>query len=173
MAREALLDDLEAFARAVGHVAVQRDDDGLTVRFGLRGLRFEPMGEGDRLRVTLEGWPATADHRIYREQDLGDRWVLSYRKHGNEDRVPLFDKGLEELMVSGLGLPRPEPLPEAPMSPRTAAVMAGPDQDREPPLKVLQGRRDQTRDDKPAPKPKAPAKGGDEPPKKGPKKRQL
>jgi hypothetical protein len=137
-ARQALLEDLEQFAQAVGHVAVVRDDLGVSMRYRERALRFEPMGEGDRVRVTVEGWGNTTEHRVFRERDLADRWVLAYKKYGRDEKMPLFERGLEELMVGGLGLPRPEPEPERAMSPRTAQAIMGLDQG-EAPLRAIRG----------------------------------
>jgi hypothetical protein len=157
-ARDELFARLVAFAESIGHIAVARDDETVVMRYQQRGLRFEAEATGDGVRIVLEGWPATAEHRIYREADLADRWVLAWRKYSRDEKMPLFDKGLEELMVEGLGLPRPDALPEQPMSPRTARAMLGTDRDDEPPLRVIEGRKADTKreqNDEPAgPKPK-------------------
>lgn len=160
-----LFGQLEAFAGAVGHLACQRDDLGVTLRYGLRGVRIEAEGDtGDRARVVLEGWPSTTDHRLYREAALGDRWVLLYRKHGHEQRIPLFDQGLEDLMTEALGLPRLPAAPEREMSPRLAEAIAG--RRDEPPLRVI-SRAPEPEDD-------APAEGNaGAPAGKGPKPRRL
>jgi len=104
--RERLFDDLTSLGEAMGHVAVQRHDGGVTFRFSDRFLHFEPMGEGDRVRVTFDGIGEDA-HRLYQESGLGNRWVWSLRRRGREDRLPLFDAGLEELLVLTLKLPHP------------------------------------------------------------------
>lgn len=142
-AREALFGQLESFAGLVGHLAVQRDGDGVVLRYGDRALRFEAHGDGDEVRVRVEGWPGASEHALGRSADLADRWVLTYRRHGREERMPFFDAGLEELMVQGLGMPRPEATPDRPMSARTAAALAAPAS--EPPLRVVSSSPDAPR----------------------------
>ena len=110
-AREALLDDLAAFGEAVGHLAVQRSADGLVLRRGERFLAFEPMGEADRVRVTFTGSEGQ-EHRLDREPALQDRWVWSFTRRRRADRLPLFDTGLEELLVLALQVPRVTPVEE-------------------------------------------------------------
>ena len=70
-------------------------------------LTFAPVGEADRVGVTFTGQPAHEHHELYRQPELDDRWIWSRRRVKREDRLPLFDEGLEELLVRGLGLPRP------------------------------------------------------------------
>jgi hypothetical protein len=124
-ARAALLDDLEAFGRQIGHLAVVRDEAGLTLRRGERSVRFEPADDGDRLRVLVDG---SDEHggRVYREARLEHRWVWSFLRRGREERLPLFDAGLEELMVMGLGLPRPGS-DESATSAAASALTPGPE----------------------------------------------
>ena len=107
-ARAQLLDNLGAFAEAVGHLQVQAKshDDGLTIRYLDRFVHFVPKGEGDRVEVRFGGSDAQ-EHRLYREPELNNRWVWVASMAGREDRLPLFDQGLEELLVRGLALPRP------------------------------------------------------------------
>ena len=111
-ARAQLFEDLGAFAEAVGRLQVQAKshDEGLTIRYRERAVNFLPMGEGDRVEVRFTG-SDDQDHRLYREPELQDRWVWVARTSGREDRLPLFDAGLEELLVRGLGLPRPDDVP--------------------------------------------------------------
>lgn len=104
-AREALLEDLHGLASDMGFLEVERSEDGLSLRYGERCLHFAPIGEGD-LGVEVEGAGDTT-YRLYRQAELGDRWVYLRRRGRREDRLPLFDQGLEELLVTGLGLPRP------------------------------------------------------------------
>jgi hypothetical protein len=104
--RDRLFDDLASLGEAMGHVAVQRHEGGVTFRFSDRFLHFEPMGEGDRVRVTFDD-VGEDEHRLYQESGLGNRWVWSLRRRGREDRLPLFDTGLEELLVLTLKLPHP------------------------------------------------------------------
>src|SRR5690606_9202927 len=106
-ARDELFDDLAVFGETIGHVVVQRAEGGLTLRWNDRFLHFEPTGEGDRVRVTFDDI-GEDDHRLYREPGLGNKWVWVVRRRGREDRLPLFDMGLEELLVLGLKLPRPD-----------------------------------------------------------------
>lgn len=110
-ARAELLDELVAFARETGVIRVAPEKDGLTLRFGDRYLHFGADGDGDRLKIEFEG---TGDetHAVYRQAELGDRWVYVRRRKHREDRVPLFDVGLEELLVRGLGMPPPGEVPE-------------------------------------------------------------
>ena len=112
-ARDKLLDDLGAFGEAVGHLQVQAkaDDNGLTIRYRDRFVTFAPMGGGDRLEIRFSG-SDTHEHRLYREAELGNRWVWVARHGGREDRLPFFDTGLEQLMVRALGLPDPDHVPD-------------------------------------------------------------
>jgi hypothetical protein len=105
-ARTELLADLRAFAREIGAVEAVPDGDGLTLRYGERFVHFEPEGDRDRVRVEVEG-AGDEEHYLYRQPELGDRWVYARRRRLREDRMPLFDQGLEDLLVRGLGLPPP------------------------------------------------------------------
>lgn len=108
-ARAELLDNLGAFAEAVGHLKVQAKshDEGLTIRYLDQFLHFAPKGEGDYVEVRFGGSDGQ-EHRLYREPELNNRWVWVASMGGREDRLPLFDQGLEELLVRGLALPRPD-----------------------------------------------------------------
>lgn len=105
-ARDELFDELEALGNDIGFLTVQRRKQGLTLRYQERYLHFAPDGVGD---VTVE-FEGTGDdtHRLYREAELGDRWVHLRKRRVRELRVPLFDQGIEELLVDALGLPRPD-----------------------------------------------------------------
>lgn len=107
-ARRQLLDDLGHFGQSIGHLDVQAKshDEGLTLRFGDRFLHFVPVGESDKVKVEFAG-TEEEEHRLYREADLGDRWIWRWRRKGRDERQALFDDGLEELVVRALGLPRP------------------------------------------------------------------
>jgi len=113
--RVALMKDLAEVGRAIEHLAVSEQDGGVTFRFNDRFLHFEPMGEGDRVRVTFDD-AGDGEHRLYREPGLGNRWVWSMRRRGREDRLPLFDNGLEELLVLALKLPRPREVATSPQA---------------------------------------------------------
>ena len=105
-ARDELMAELEALANDIGFLSVQRSRQGLTLRFRERYLHFAPEGAGDVL-VEFEG---TGDdvHRLYREPELDERWVHARKQRFREVRVPLFDQGIEDLLVGALGLPRPD-----------------------------------------------------------------
>ena len=105
-ARAELFDEVEALANEIGSLGVQRTRQGLTLRYRERYLHFGPEGRGDVL-VEFEG---TGDdvHRLYREQELGARWVYVRKQRFREVRLPLFDQGVEDLLVTALGLPRPD-----------------------------------------------------------------
>lgn len=105
-ARTDLLGELAAFAAEIGAVRAIRDGEGLTWRYNERFVHFAPDGDGDRLRVAVEG-VGDEEIALYRQAELDFRWVLARRRRGREDRVPLFDRGLEDLLVRGLGLPPP------------------------------------------------------------------
>ena len=104
-ARAQLLADLESLARDIGFLGVERGNDGLTLRYQDRYVHFAPIGDAE-VEVEFEG---TGDdtHRLYREAELGHRWVHVHRRRRGEDRVPLFDQGIEALLVVALGLPAP------------------------------------------------------------------
>lgn len=108
-ARKELLDHLGEFGEAIGHLQVQAKshDQGLTLRFRDRFLHFVPVGEADRVKVEFAD-SDDEEHRLYREPELGDKWVWRFKRQGREDRMLFFDAGLEELCVHALGLPRPD-----------------------------------------------------------------
>jgi hypothetical protein len=110
-ARTQLLSDLEGLARDIGVVKVQRERDGITLRYGERYLFLGPEGDHDRVRIEFEGMGDEV-HHLHRQAELGHRWVHVRAGRFREDRLPLFDAGLEELLVRGLGLPRPGEEPE-------------------------------------------------------------
>jgi hypothetical protein len=111
-ARLQLLADLASIGREIGALRVEEGKDGLTLRFRERYLHFGPEGDGDRVRVEFEGM-GDEENALYRQAELGDKWVHSRRRRGREDRAPLFDQGLEDLLVRGLGLPKPGSAPDA------------------------------------------------------------
>ncbi|GEM_PF-1819103 len=100
--REAVLEDLAAFGRALGHISVRQRKDSLELRRGEAALRFEPVGDAAQIRVTGDG--LRGDHLLDWEPRL-DRWVL-VRRHrmGREQRELLFDAGLARLMSLSFGL---------------------------------------------------------------------
>ena len=103
-ARSELLDDLEAFGRAVGHLEVERVEAVLTLRYGDAHVVFRDAE--DELHLEIHQGPASnATHVLFREAALDDRWIWSSRRGAHEERRPLFDEGLELLMSQALGLP--------------------------------------------------------------------
>jgi hypothetical protein len=69
-------------------------------------LGFVVKGDSDRIDVVLDAG-TEGEHWLYRQQELGARWVYARKRGVRDDRVPLFDQGLEDLLVRGLGLPPP------------------------------------------------------------------
>lgn len=117
-ARTRVLSDLETIARDIGSIDVARvpppgrlppdaPPAPLQLRLHGRALLFTPQGDADRIDVAIED-AAGEEHWLYRQAELGQRWVYARKRRGKEDRVPLFDLGLEELLIRALGLPRPE-----------------------------------------------------------------
>jgi hypothetical protein len=105
-ARVELFDTLVAFAREVGFVTAGRDKKGVTLRLGERVVRFLPIEDSGDVKVEVDAAPKD-ERRLYREPELKDRWVMLRRLGRRDDRIPFFDRGLEELMVRGLDMPRP------------------------------------------------------------------
>jgi hypothetical protein len=105
-AREGLLDDLEAFGESIQVLEVTRSADQLRLARGERFLKLIYIGTGGNVGLEFSG-SGEDHHRLYREEDLNDKWVWFSRRGGREDRTVLFDSGLEELMVEALGLPAP------------------------------------------------------------------
>jgi hypothetical protein len=113
-ARLALFEELGAFAVSTGFLSAARDGDTLVLSHEGRSLRFEQAGRPEHVRVVPLPAAEGETHLLYRQVELGDRWIWQYHRGRREYRLPLFDDGLEELLVRGLGLPRPgEEEPEA------------------------------------------------------------
>jgi hypothetical protein len=105
-ARKALLEELVRFAESTGAVVAAWEGEVLVWSANGRTVRFDPAGSADRLKVTWrESW--THEGRLYREEELGDRWVLAWGAPPREERVILVEAGLVRLLVTGLGLPEP------------------------------------------------------------------
>lgn len=105
-ARRSLLEDLAAFAQVLGVQGQEAPERVVWVREG-REVVFEAIGELDRLSVT---WTAREpiEGRIYREEALANRWVLSVGQGQHEVRVPLLEAGVVRLATEGLDLPPPD-----------------------------------------------------------------
>ena len=112
-ARETLFRDLLEFARALGFINAGLSGGALSMRHGDREVRFLPVGDSDRVEVDWEQQAEGERHQLYREANLNHRWVWVFTRRTREDRLPLFDDGLEEILVRGLGLPRPDDVDEA------------------------------------------------------------
>jgi hypothetical protein len=97
--RIALMGDLEAFGRAVGHLRISHRWGTLTLRYGSSALRFK--ADGAEVVVTGEG--LEGDWRCLFEPTLS-RWVLQISGSTGSERILLFDAGLARLMSAGLGL---------------------------------------------------------------------
>lgn len=124
-ARTELLDDLEAFGRAVGHFEVDRREGYVVLRYNDHSLRFEAVGE--RGKVKVEGEGLEGDNKLFLQEPL-DRWVWSREdRYGREHREMLFDSGLEKLVavvleivpladdeLPALPVPSPEPTEDPP-----------------------------------------------------------
>jgi hypothetical protein len=120
-ARDELMDDLEHFGQNIALIEVSRSDEGLVFQVGDRFLSFSYIGLAGNVGMRFSG-SSEAHHRLYREEDLNNKWVWYSRQGGGEDRTVLFDSGLEELMVLALGLPRPYELGEDAAEPGQAAL---------------------------------------------------
>ena len=109
-ARSALFDDLVSFAEETGFLRAKLRDGGLVRVHRKRELRFVPVGDGDAVELDWEGRDPEETHRMYLEQRLGEAWVWGRKRRmrQREDRDLFWDKGLEELLVLGWGLPRPD-----------------------------------------------------------------
>ncbi len=105
-AREALFEDLRALARDIG-LAFEASPSGVTLRHGSRSLHFGRDGDGERVRVAHEGLAPDDVVSLVRQPELRHRWVMHRRRGAQDVRVPLFDQGMEDLLVRVLGLPKP------------------------------------------------------------------
>ncbi len=121
-ARNELFDDLVDFAGELGFLRCERGDFGVRLYNGDKLLHFEPMGEGDRVKVVFEN-SEKGQHRLFRIAELGGKWAWSFMRYGREERLLFFDDGLEELAILGLGLERPAQSPNV-----DADVAAGDDE---------------------------------------------
>lgn len=105
-ARDELFDDLSEFGSTITIIEVSRSEDAIVFQNGDRFLSFTHIGLAGNVGMQFSG-SGEAHNRLYREEDLNNKWVWYSRDGGREDRTVFFDSGLEELMVSALGLPRP------------------------------------------------------------------
>ena len=97
-----LVHDLRAFGEAVEHIAVSGGSGRAVFRFEGRELRIDARGDKERVRITGTDI-AKQTHAVLHEEL--DRWVLSVPgSRGTTEQLILFDKGLEHLMATALGL---------------------------------------------------------------------
>lgn len=108
--RSRLFDDLIAFAEETGFLRSTLREGALRLVHGERALRFEAVGDGGAVEVAWEQQDPEETHRLYVEERLEGAWVWARKRRmrQREDRELFWDKGLEELLVLGLGLPRPD-----------------------------------------------------------------
>ena len=98
--RIALMGDLEAFGRAIGHLRITHRWGTLTLRYGTRAIRFKASGAD--IGITGEGLEGTWCCRF--EPTLG-KWFLQITDgFGHSERLLMFDAGLARLMERGLQL---------------------------------------------------------------------
>ena len=79
---------------------------GITFKHAGRYLHFGRDGDGERVKLSWDGL-APEEATLGRQPELADRWILTRKRGAREVRLPLFDQGLEELLVRVLGLPKP------------------------------------------------------------------
>ena len=98
--RIALMGDLEAFGRAIGHLRISHRWGSLTLRYRDRSIRFKASGSD----VMVTGDGLSGRWCCLFEPTLG-RWVLQLTDPlGHRQRILLFDAGLARLMSTGLRL---------------------------------------------------------------------
>lgn len=108
-AAAALLVELAAIGSDLGFVDVRTSDEGVLMGHEGRELALRHGDGPGQLVVAGSGGDREAFlGRIYMEAAIGAKWVLAFQHRRQEVRLPLFDAGLEELLVQGLGLERPE-----------------------------------------------------------------
>lgn len=110
--RDSLFEALVEFGSQLPFLVTKRMASGVRITNGDRHLEFVEDGDTD-VTLSFSGRDARETHRVYREAILDDRWVWQRVRGAREDRLPLFDQGLEVLMVHALGLPDPDAGTEA------------------------------------------------------------
>jgi len=96
-AHEDLIDELKALAAELEIITVKKTKKRLTLTLGERSVVLA-LSDGERIDLSFQDSPPDTHLHF-----SGREWVL----HLGEGQHPLFDEGLEELLVLGLGLPRP------------------------------------------------------------------
>jgi hypothetical protein len=102
-ARKSLLEDLRGFGEQLGHVAVSADDEGVTLSFRGREVRFEEDGPEDRIALRIPGEVVPRNHHLARD---GEVWEVVF-DHGTVVNRYELEVGLEELVRNQLQLPLP------------------------------------------------------------------
>ena len=100
--RERLLGDLCAFGEAIGHLSVKRGKGTVDFVYERKKVRFKAIDNADRIRVSGGDLP---DHTEIAMQEELNLWIVKSPVGLNRvEQDPLFDKGLERIMVLGLGI---------------------------------------------------------------------
>lgn len=105
--RASLLEDLLVLGRELPIDASAREGEDVIWRRGAKQLRFAAADDDGSVSIDYSDRKEDDVQRLFRQQELGDRWVWSRLRRGRESRLPLFDQALELLLVHALGLPDP------------------------------------------------------------------
>lgn len=106
VAREALYEDLVGFARRVHGLRAERVEDGLVLASGEHAVALQPDRDGGLVLGGLAHGEGDGDGVLSR--DVSGAWVLTAAGR----HLPLVPHGLALILTDGLGLPRPEGLPD-------------------------------------------------------------
>ncbi|MCB9668224.1 MAG: hypothetical protein H6736_12185 [Alphaproteobacteria bacterium] len=117
-ARQELFESLVELGGQLPFLETRLQEGGVVFRRGALDLRFVPSGE-EEVTIDFKLRDTSDTHRLYREPALEDRWIWVRTRGKREDRLPLFDRGLEVLLVHALELPDPD-------APAPAQTTSGP-----------------------------------------------
>ncbi len=106
-ARDALLTDLEGFGKALGLLEVRRTRTPNALRFEREGRRLSFVAN-DSDRIHISG----AAEGVFLSREPDGTWAALWPGDPEPVRRSL-EAGLEELLVTGLGLPRARPAAKA------------------------------------------------------------
>ena len=102
--KDTAIRELEDFASAIDALRVERTDAGLVLSHDSNVVSFDARGDGPG--IALVGTGNTADRL---DPDIDGRWMLTL----SGKLRPLWNYGVQELLITALGLPRPaKPLPD-------------------------------------------------------------
>lgn len=104
-ARRLLLADLFGFGQELGVVAAEQDDEGVTLTYRDRAVRFEIEGAEDRVTLRIPGEVVPRNHHLARD---GDQWEVVF-DHGTVVNRFDLEAGLEEILRNQLQVPLPDP----------------------------------------------------------------